>query len=109
MEPQWDQHPYTVKKENSHQVLRYLLSFIWMLLFTGAAFYIVISKVVTNPNTIFWLIFSMAIVQVILQLFTFMHLDWKHYRIIVIFIGLAVLIAFISAWVLGFDAPKINP
>lgn len=108
MEPQWDQHPYSVKKEVKNPIRRYLFSFAWMILFTIAAFYIVMKRPFSDPDTIFWTIVILAILQVILQLFTFMHLDWKHYRMAVIFITLAAIIAGISAWILGFDVVSLQ-
>lgn len=96
MKPGWDQHPYSVKSQERSPLLRYLLSFLWMLVFTAIAFYIVMEKVFSNPQTTFWFIFILAVLQVILQLFTFMHLDWKHYWLIVIFFSLGVIIAIVS-------------
>ena len=105
--PGWDQHPYSPEGDDKSSLFRYILSFVWMLLFTAAAFYIVMAQVFFRPQTTLWWILALAVVQVILQLFTFMHLDWKHYWLIVILFALGLFIAVVSVVVIqwGLYAP----
>lgn len=97
MEPQWDQHPYSPQEKPKKSVVgRYIISFIWMIFFTAISF-LLVGKQWFNADVTFSLILSLAIAQVIIQLFTFMHLDMKRYRIILIFLCVGVVIATISA------------
>ena len=97
MEPQWDQHPYSPEeKPKKSMVVRYIVSFVWMIMFTATAF-LLVEKQWFKEDVTFILILSLAIVQVVLQLFTFMHLDIKHYRMALIFMCIGIFIAALSA------------
>jgi cytochrome c oxidase subunit 4 len=67
-----------------------------MILFTAIAFWIVGENKLNLMQT-FWIILILAILQVILQLFTFMHLMQKGYGIVILFFALGLLIATVSA------------
>jgi cytochrome c oxidase subunit 4 len=92
------QHNLQPQKEKSPKrgVGKYLFSFLWMMVFTAIAFYLV-AKPIFNSNVTFWLITVLAVFQVILQLFTFMHLDEKENGIVTVFLGVGILIAVVSA------------
>jgi cytochrome c oxidase subunit IV len=97
MEPHWDQHPYTPEEPpKKSMVVRYVVSFIWMLLFTAAAFVLVAGQWFASHIT-FYAILVLAVAQVLLQLVTFMHLDIKHYRMALIFLCVGIFIAAVSA------------
>ena len=70
---------------------RYLLSFVWMLLFTGISFALVGMKLL--PNLIIPVILLLASLQVLMQLFTFMHLDFKWYLTATVFMGSGCIVA----------------
>jgi cytochrome c oxidase subunit IV len=75
---------------------KHLISFALMVLFTIAAFYLVMEEVVP----IGWLLpilLILAALQVGLQLFTFMHLDQKGSAYYTLFIFMGLWIAVISA------------
>lgn len=74
----------------------YLLSFLWMILFTTASFVIVGGQWFESSLT-FWIITVLAVIQVILQVFTFMHLNRKGSGVIILFFGFGALIAVVSA------------
>jgi cytochrome c oxidase subunit IV len=86
------QHP-PAKPESAK---KHMISFALMILFTLAAFYLVMQKIVPNK----WLLpilLVLAALQVGLQLFTFMHLDQKGSAYYTIFILMGLWIAVISA------------
>jgi cytochrome c oxidase subunit IV len=86
-------HPITRKPQS---IKKHLISFIIMIVFTSASFYLVATDVVPA----YWvlpLIVLFAVIQVILQLFTFMHLDQKGSIYYTLFIMVGILIAVISA------------
>jgi cytochrome c oxidase subunit 4 len=82
-------------QEMRKNTVKYLVSFLIMILFTAIAFYLIIFPVF-DTNTTFWAIFLLAWVQAILQLFTFMHLDQRGYGIVIIMYGVGLLIAVVS-------------
>lgn len=97
MEPEWDQHPKTVDEVPKRSlIIKYLVSFVWMVLFTVISFWVVGSQRFDQEMT-FHLIILFAVAQVILQLFAFMHLNVKQYWMILIFMGIGSMIAVISA------------
>jgi cytochrome c oxidase subunit IV len=86
------QHP-SAKPESAK---KHIFSFALMILFTCAAFYLVMQEVVPGR----WLLpilLVLAALQVGLQLFTFMHLDQKGSAYYTIFILMGLWIAVISA------------
>ncbi|TCW39290.1 cytochrome C oxidase subunit IV family protein [Laceyella sacchari] len=99
MEPQLQQQTQRpVKpKEKPETAWRYVLSFIWMILFTAIAFVVVGGGLVESKTAIFWVLIISASIQVVLQLFTFMHLDQKGYGIVIVFMGVGLVIAVVSA------------
>jgi len=82
-----------VKKTRSAS--RFLWSFMWMVMFTALSFYLVAYPHFTFTTT-FWIILAAALVQVFIQLFTFMHLNEKGHILPIIFISLGLFIAIIS-------------
>jgi cytochrome c oxidase subunit 4 len=94
MEPSLREQPKMVKKTRS-TVSRYVWSFVWMVVFTIFAFYLVMYPQFSVMTT-FWLILGAAVIQVVLQLSTFMHLHEKGHTIPIIFMALGLLIAVIS-------------
>lgn len=76
--------------------MKHILSFGLMILLTIAAFYLVATNVVPD-HLILPLILIFAVIQVLLQLFTFMHLDQKGSIYYSIFIFAGIVIAIISA------------
>lgn len=84
---------------HSHQpesVKKHVVSFIWMIALTAAAFYLVIGNVVSK-SWIMPIILFFAVIQVFLQLFTFMHLDQKGSLYYTFFMMIGLIIAVISA------------
>ncbi|SDW79854.1 cytochrome c oxidase subunit 4 [Marininema mesophilum] len=83
--------------------MKYVLSFVWMLLLTGASFAIVIMRLVPEGMVIPALLI-LALLQVLLQFFTFMHLDLKKNGLTVIFtfsgIGIGVICA-VALWLIS--------
>jgi cytochrome c oxidase subunit 4 len=71
---------------------KHVLSFVWMILFTAIAFWVVGEQKLGAKAT-FWVILLLAVLQVFLQLFTFMHLNQKRYGIVVIFIFIGIFFA----------------
>nr|WP_255724733.1 cytochrome C oxidase subunit IV family protein [Shimazuella soli] len=67
-----------------------------MIAFTAAAFFVVISDKVPS-GWVVPLLLIFAVIQVILQLFTFMHLDQKGSAFYTIFIVFGIFVAVISA------------
>lgn len=83
-------------QEMRKNTIKYLTSFLIMILFTAIAFYLIIFPLF-DTNTTFWVIFLLAWVQALLQLFTFMHLDQKGYGIVIILYAIGIVIAVVSA------------
>lgn len=77
-------------------LLKHFLSFAFMIVLTVIAFYVVMYDVV-DKSMILPLILVLASIQVLLQLFTFMHLDQKGSAYYTVFIVFGILIAVISA------------
>lgn len=76
--------------------LKHVLSFVFMIAFTAAAFFVVVSDSVPD-NWVVPLLLIFAVIQVFLQLFTFMHLDQKGTAFYTIFMIAGIFIAVISA------------
>jgi cytochrome c oxidase subunit 4 len=96
MDPQLDNQPVkSANKASSESPWKYVFSFFWMIIFTAIAFVLVEGNWL-SPEATFWWITILAAIQVVLQLFTFMHLDQKGQQIPIIFMGLGILIAVIS-------------
>lgn len=74
---------------------KHILSFVLMIAFTAAAFYVVASEAVPS-NWIVPLLLIFAVIQVFLQLFTFMHLDQKGSAFYTFFMISGIFIAVIS-------------
>jgi heme/copper-type cytochrome/quinol oxidase subunit 4 len=75
---------------------KHIFSFVIMIVLTAAAFYVVANDVV-QTHLILPLILVLALIQVFLQLFTFMHLDQKGSSFYSLFIFAGLLIAVVSA------------
>ncbi|MGA8943479.1 MAG: cytochrome C oxidase subunit IV family protein, partial [Thermoactinomyces sp.] len=76
----------------SGKEMKYIISFVFMILLTAAAFYLVAAGAVPE-HLILPLILILATVQVFLQLFTFMHLDQKGTAFYTIFIVAGIFFA----------------
>ncbi|PTX60729.1 cytochrome c oxidase subunit 4 [Melghirimyces profundicolus] len=102
MEAKVQQNQTQIKKQSSESSLKHLISFGWMILLTAVAFAAVALNIVPQ-NLVIPLILALAVVQVFLQLFTFMHLDFKKHRLTVMFmftgIGIGVICA-VALWIL---------
>lgn len=75
---------------------KHIFAFIVMIALTAAAFYLVATDVVPE-NMILPLILVFAVIQVFLQLFTFMHLNQKGSAFYTIFMIAGIVIAVVSA------------
>ncbi|SEM80845.1 cytochrome C oxidase subunit IV family protein [Lihuaxuella thermophila] len=96
MDPQLNRQTVKpAKQTSSSSPWKYVISFFLMILFTAIAF-ILVERNWLSPEGTFWSITILAAIQVVLQLFTFMHLDQKGQEIPIIFMGLGILIAVIS-------------
>ncbi|MDA8354101.1 MAG: cytochrome C oxidase subunit IV family protein [Firmicutes bacterium] len=71
---------------------KYLMSFAWMLLVTVIAF-VLVGLQLLPENLLILVILGLAALQVLLQLFTFMHLDFGWYRIVTIFMCSGCIVA----------------
>lgn len=81
---------------------KHIVSFAAMILLTAVAFALV-SYEMLAPTMVIPVIIGLALVQVFLQLFTFMHLDIKKHRMTVLFImtGLFIgLLCAVALWLL---------
>ena len=76
--------------------MKHILSFVFMIAFTAAAFFVVMSDKVPS-GWVIPLLLIFAVIQVFLQLFTFMHLDQKGTAFYTIFIIFGIFVAVISA------------
>lgn len=84
------------KTHQPEKATKHIISFAVMILLTIAAFYLVANDVVPE-NRILPFILVFAVIQVFLQLFTFMHLDQKGSFFYTLFIFCGLIIAVISA------------
>ncbi|WP_044641082.1 cytochrome C oxidase subunit IV family protein [Risungbinella massiliensis] len=91
-----DEKPVTNTGKAKSGTVKHLLSFAVMIVLTVAAFYLVAVDVVPK-SWILPLLLVFALIQVLLQFFTFMHLDQKGSLMYVIFIFSGLLIAVVSA------------
>lgn len=91
-----NEKPVTNTGKAKSSTAKHLLSFGIMIVLTIAAFYLVAVDVVPK-SWILPLLLVFALIQVLLQLFTFMHLDQKGSMMYVIFIFSGLLIAVVSA------------
>lgn len=98
MEPSIKQQPQQPEKqtEKRETVWRHIGSFVWMILLTMLAFYVVWEEWL-DPLSTFWVLIILAAIQVALQLFTFMHLNQKGYGVVILFLALGLIIAMVSA------------
>lgn len=71
---------------------RYLLSFVWMLLLTAVSFVLVGVNLLPESLTILTIL-VLASFQVLMQFFTFMHLDFKWYLTLTLFMGTGCIVA----------------
>lgn len=90
------QQPKTNQSAKPESVWKHLVSFLVMIILTAAAFYLVAVDVVPK-HWILPLILLFATIQVLLQLFTFMHLSQKGTLMYTIFILVGIVIAVVSA------------
>jgi cytochrome c oxidase subunit 4 len=97
MKPSINHRPAQMKKEKERsKVTKYMISFFLMIAFTALSFYLV-AVPLFDANTTFWVIMIAALIQAILQLFAFMHLDQKGYGPVIVMMIFAVVIAGVSA------------
>lgn len=82
--------------DKSNREMKYVISFIFMILLTAAAFYLVAAGAVPE-HLILPLILILAMVQVFLQLFTFMHLNQRGTAFYTIFIIAGIFFAVVCA------------
>lgn len=78
-------------------LLKHIVSFLFMIGFTAVAFYVVATKNVVPEQWIVPTILILAVIQVLLQLFHFMHLDQKGSAFYTFFMTAGIFIAVISA------------
>lgn len=71
---------------------KYFGSFVWMLLFTGVSFALVGMNFLPG-NLLIPVILLLAALQVLMQLFSFMHLDFKGYLSATVFMGSGCIVA----------------
>ena len=91
----------TVEQKEQHanqpeSAKKHVVSFAWMIALTTAAFYLVISDTVPK-GWILPIIMIFAVIQVFLQLFTFMHLNQKGSGYYTFFMVMGIIIAVVSA------------
>ncbi|RDI41023.1 cytochrome C oxidase subunit IV family protein [Falsibacillus pallidus] len=83
----------------------YYVSFALMILFTAIAFYLVMDwRLQLGPVVLKWILIGMAVVQVFLQLFIFMHAGkgQKMYRMIALASGgMVAALAILFLWLLN--------
>lgn len=84
----------TAKKPES--TVKHIISFVIMIALTAVAFYLVLTNVV-DQSMLLPLLLVFATIQVILQLFTFMHLDRKGTVFYTLFMVVGIIIAVVSA------------
>ncbi|MDR6226044.1 cytochrome C oxidase subunit IV family protein [Desmospora profundinema] len=70
----------------------YVLSFLWMILLTGIAFFLVVTEWLSQEWTI-TVILLLAVWQVVLQLASFMHLREKGNGVTVLFIAMGGIVS----------------
>lgn len=75
---------------------KHIGSFVVMILLTAIAFYLVANEML-SVQLLIPVIIGLATLQVILQLFIFMHLDQKGSAFPILFMGAGILIAVVSA------------
>ncbi|MDR6225844.1 cytochrome C oxidase subunit IV family protein [Desmospora profundinema] len=95
----------TSKPPASEGAAKHVKSFALMILLTAAAFALVVYEVMP-PVLLIPVIVGLAMVQVFLQLFTFMHLDMKKHKITVAFMMTGLFIGILCAvalWLLEGD------
>ena len=85
-----EQKPMIHKRRESEG--RYMLSFVWMLLFAGISF-VLVGMNLLPENLIIPAILLLAALQVLMQLFTFMHLDFNWYLTATVFMGSGCIVA----------------
>ncbi len=96
MDPQLSKKPVKpAARTSAGSPWKYVLSFFWMIIFTAIAFILVEGKWL-SPEATFWWITLLAAIQVVLQLFTFMHLDQKGQHMPIIFMSFGFLIAVLT-------------
>ena len=84
------------KPEKPESALKHILSFVVMIILTAAAFYMVATDVVPKHLILPFILFF-AVIQVFLQLFTFMHLSQRGTIYYTLFMLIGIFIAIISA------------
>ncbi|PTM56439.1 cytochrome C oxidase subunit IV family protein [Desmospora activa] len=75
---------------------KHIVSFAAMILLTAVAF-VLVSYEMMAPSMLIPVIVGLALVQVFLQLFTFMHLDIKKHRMTVLFMMTGLFIGILCA------------
>lgn len=76
---------YIEKQKRKNEMKHYLVSFVLMILFTIIAFLSVAIKGIPKPFTAFFIV-TLAVVQVIFQLYYFMHMKDKDHGFPAMFI-----------------------
>lgn len=86
---------YIEKQKRKREMKHYLVSFGLMILFTIIAFLTVAIKGIPKPFTSFFIV-TLAVVQVIFQLYYFMHMKDKDHGFPSLFIYGGAMVAFIT-------------
>lgn len=84
------QNSVTPVKEKRDTAWKHVFSFLFMIVMTAISFLAVMNQWFSLQGTLFVLLF-LAVCQVILQLYIFMHLDQKGYGMMRIFIFFGLL------------------
>ncbi|MBA4548106.1 cytochrome C oxidase subunit IV family protein [Thermoactinomyces intermedius] len=83
-------------RQKSDTAFKHVVSFLFMIALTAVSFLAVINQWFSLQGTLFVIVF-LAAVQVILQLYIFMHLDQKGYGMMRIFIFFGLLCGTVCA------------
>lgn len=81
---------------NKSQALRHIIAFAVMIVLTVTSFYLVATNIITIQLLI-PILLVLATIQVILQLYFFMHLDQKGSGFQILFMAAGIVIAVVSA------------
>ncbi len=81
---------------NKSQALKHVIAFAVMIVLTAIAFYLVATNIITMQLLV-PILLVLATIQVILQLYFFMHLDQKGTGFQILFMAAGIVIAVVSA------------
>ncbi|MFC7392425.1 cytochrome C oxidase subunit IV family protein [Scopulibacillus cellulosilyticus] len=86
---------YMERQKRKRELTYYLVSFVMMLFLTGISFAAVAIKGIDKHFTAFFIV-TLAVIQVLFQLYYFMHLKDKNHAMPALFIYSGALVAFIT-------------